>query len=78
MSARPVRLEHQPLILRLSFGLVGLPLLVGDFAGGQHLDQLLREDHVLDINAARLDPILLQLLGDVRLGLGLHLLRASR
>ena len=75
MSALPARLfELETLALRLFFGLVGLLLLVGDFARGQHVDQLLREDHVLDVHAARLDAVFLQLLGDVILRLGLHLL----
>ena len=60
------------LLLEADAGLLGLallgergPLLGGDLAAGQHLDEVGREDDVLDVDAAGLDLVAGQVLLDV-------------
>ena len=48
-------------LLGLLLHLVGGLLLVGDLALREHLDQFLRQDHVLDVHAAGLHFVLAQL-----------------
>ena len=79
MSAVPLGLLHLDardlgaLLLR-----VRRLLLVGDLALGQHLDELVGELDVLDVDAARLDVVRREVRGDRLERARLHLLRGSR
>ncbi|HUO35750.1 MAG TPA: hypothetical protein VMU43_12235 [Candidatus Acidoferrum sp.] len=72
---RPLRLLHlNALVLSGALLLEGLDLLIGDFTVRENGDEIFGQNDILNINALRLDLILLELRLDVRERIFLHLL----